>query len=75
MAMMDQGSMVRSPATAPVVCANIVPDSRSFRDIDCPLYHAYVNAYISICECCSVGECRKVLEVSVEVFHHLFKKK
>ncbi len=35
MAMMDQGSMVRSPATAPVVCANIVPDSRSFRDIDC----------------------------------------
>ncbi len=35
MAMMDQGSMVRSPATAPVVGANIVPDSRSFRDIDC----------------------------------------
>ncbi len=43
---------------------------------DCPggldFYHAYVNAYISICECWSVGECRKVLEVSVEVFHHLF---
>jgi len=31
-------------------------------DVHILFYHAYVNAYISICECWSVSECRKVLE-------------